>query len=164
METHTRIHASTLLLAAVAAIVAGPMALGQTDCQQEYRPLNGYSVVLDPNQIEWAAPDPNGVRKQNLMRVIAVTVGMPATDKIRACDPDADPVVVTWQDGTMAPIPSEPEYYRWTWTPPMIGVTYHWFQAVDVRTETNDPVTTRGTIVVVAVPRNRPPVLCGGQP
>jgi hypothetical protein len=164
MRTLPRFRASTLLLAAIAAIVAGPLALGQTDCLQEYRPLGGYSVQVDPNQIALGPADPNGVRRPLLLRVITVTVGMQASDKIRACDPDGDPVVVTCQDGELAAEPGRPEYYRWSWTPRQVGVSYHWIEASDERPATSDALTTRGTIVVVTIPRNRPPVLCGGQP
>lgn len=164
MKTLPHFHASTLLLAAIAAMAVGPLAVGQTDCpEQEFPPMTGYSVTLDPNQIA-LTEDPNGVMRPLPLRVMTVTVGQIATDKIRACDPDGDPISVHCQDGVLAAEPNQPEHYRWSWTPTAVGVTYHWIEATDERPVTSDALTVRGTIVVVAIPKNRPPVLCGGQP
>ncbi len=165
MTTLRHFNASTLLRVAIATLFVAPLAFGDADCpDQPYLSLSGYSVTIDSTRIELGPADPNGVRKPLLLRVVAVTVGQIATDKILACDPDADPVAVSCQDGVLAAEPNEPGYYRWSWTPTAIGVTYHWIQAVDERPATNDAMTVRGTIVVVATPKNRPPVLCGGQP
>lgn len=160
-----RFHTSTLLLAAIAALAVAPLVLGDADCpEQAYLGLSGYSVTIDPNQIALGPADTNGFQKPLLLRILTVTVGQIASDKIRACDPDGDPVVLSCQDGELLRDTSQPEYYRWSWSPASVGVSYHWIQATDDRSETGDSLTTRGTIVVVAIPRNRPPVLCGGQP
>lgn len=165
MKTLPRFRASTLLRVAIATLFVTPLTLGQTDCpEQSYLGLSGYSVTIDPDRIELGPADPNGTRKPLMLRILTVTVGQMASDKIRACDPDGDAVRVTCQDGVLTAEPDDSQYSRWSWTPNAIGVSYHWIQAIDERSETGDALTVRGTIVVVAIPRNRPPVLCGGQP
>lgn len=154
---------SLSILAAIGLLA--PLILAADCPDQQYLPLTVYSIQLDVDQIALGPADANGIQRPLLLRPpIVVTLGQAATDKLRACDPDGDPLQVRCQDGTLVAEPNKPERYRWTWTPTAVGVTYHWIEATDERPQTNDSITTRGTLVVVCVPRNRPPSLCGGQP
>lgn len=158
---------STAIPAVLCIAIMAPLVVGDVCGPQAYRPLTGYAVQIDANQIAMGPADANGLSKRLLLRVLTVPLGAAATDKIGACDPDGDLLAMSCQDGLLTALPPDPNgmtYHRWTWTPTSIGVTYHWIEAKDQRPATNDSIATRGTIVVVAIPRNRPPVLCGGQP
>lgn len=172
----------------LAILVAIPLAFGSSfPCpEQLYPPLTGYGVTLDPARIAYDRNDPNDPnyahRRQLLLKIIPVATGRPATYLGFACDPDGDSLAIQAQDGTLVALTGAGEAvtqapldgylplvaggrYRWTYTPAMVGVTYHNIEVVDVRPGTDDARSTQGTLVVVAIPRNaHAPSLCGGQP
>lgn len=179
----------TRLLFLTALTLVTPLVLGQTNCpDQVYLPLTGYSVTLDPAQIAYdheRPDDPNyATRKKLLLGLIYAPVGMTVTRVARVCDLDADGLQMRVQDGTLeilddagkpkAVTPVDGWYnldplgrYRWSYHATGVGITYHWIEARDVRvpapepgtTWVDDARTTRGTVVIVARPRNLPPVL-----
>lgn len=142
--------------------VVSPLVFSAECNEQIYKPLTGYSIQLDENEIAMGPPDSNGVSKRLLIGVVTVPLGRSAVYKLIACDPDGDQLEIRCQDGLITKDDNEANHYYWTWKPLSIGVTYHWIEAQDVRPLTNDSLTTRGTIVVIVIPANRPPVLCGG--
>ena len=185
-------HFAAALLLSVALSARGIMyvLIAQPACPavQEYKVLTGYSVTLDPARISMDRTEPNdpdyALRKPLLLAVYKTPVGKMVTHQGRACEPNSpDPIRVSASNGTLtvlddagaaqAVVPVNGKYlltgsgyYRWTWTPSAIGVTYHWITARDDRTVegANDERSTTGTIVVVTVGKNKPPILAGGLP
>ena len=162
--------------------------VAQEPCpDQIYRPLTGYNIVIDPNRISYDRTEPNDPdyanRKRLLLGVLIVPVNTVASYVSFACDQDGDPLRIKMSDGLLqvldesgAPAAATPDAkgfyrllsggkYRWSFTPAAIGVTYHHLEAWDSRTVlgTNDARKTSATVVIGAIPRNRPPT-CGGLP
>jgi hypothetical protein len=160
---------------------------GNPPCpEQPYLPLTGYPVTLDLAKIAYDRNDPAdpnyATRKQLLVAILPVALGNQAAYEGYACDADGDSLIIKAQDGTLTaltgggePVPQTPVdgyvslvaggRYRWIYTPMSLGVSYHDLEVSDVRPGTTDARSTRGTIVVIAIPRNaHAPSLCGGQP
>lgn len=177
----------TLLLFTIALLCLVPMTFAQTTCpEQAYLPLTGQVVAIDPNLVAYDFNDPNDpnypIRKQLLLNVIPVVVGKTVSYEGYSCDPDGEPISMSCENGSLSilsmdgnvaqTIPSgqwgnllSGGRYRWQWTPTTIGVTYHYVEAKDIRPGTNDSRSIRGTLVVVAIPKNEhAPRLCGGTP
>jgi hypothetical protein len=151
-----------------------PILFAQLSCpDQYYPPLTGYSVELDASQIAYDRQDVNDPnyadRQRLLLRVIVAPIKKAATYEGYACD--EEPVKIHCQDGTLTTMtatgvpatlvdgwyPMATDRYTWRFTPTVIGVTYHWIEASDIRLETDDARMTRGTVVVVAIPKNAKP-------
>lgn len=150
---------------------------------QAYPPLTGYPVTLDPARISMDRTEPNdpdyAARKRLLLAVYTTSIGKAVTHSGRACEPNSpDPIRLKANNGTITVLdnagvpkvvtsvnawyPLETQgYYRWTWAPSEVGISYHSITARDVRTAlaSNDERSTTGTVVVIAMPRNSPPIL-----
>jgi hypothetical protein len=131
----------------------------QTCPTQAYLPFTGYEIAVDATKIAYdhAGTDPNRPAPQRLLvkPPVKVELGRTATVSGWACDPDENPMTLTAAKGTLTMITDG------TWTlrykPTAIGIEY-----INL-TLSDGKATTTGTVVIFAVPANRPPVLCGGR-
>jgi len=80
-----------------------------------------------------------------------------------ACDPDGDVMQITAQKGTII-LNATDKTWTLKYKPTAIGDEYFTVTVVDVR-KTNDAMSTTGTLRVVTIPQNKPPIVgCGSQP
>ena len=145
-------------LVVVAVLVLSVLTFGQTPCPvQKYLSWDDLSVAVDPNQI--AVHPITG--KPLFLGGLSVEVGRQWAYEGYACDPDGDAMAITADSGVL-----DISNYVYTLlrTESSVGVKYINISATDVPTPPAAPITVTGTLVVIAIPRNQPPVLCGGRP
>jgi hypothetical protein len=149
-----------ILLAALAALVVTPLIFGQSEnCpEQAFQDISQCPAVLDANQI---AIDPVMGQRCCLGWILTV-VGSPWTWDGRYCDPDGDAMTLIASMGTLAT--NADGTYTVTGTSSTTGLTYITMTLSDQPATPQTPLTRKGTFAVIAVPKNKPPVLCGGQP
>jgi len=146
-------------LAIVACFIVGPLCFGQ-ECPDQ--------VFLDPNSIPFQY-DPNIIPidpasgERGILNYIIGEVGSPISAEGYWCDPDNDKTTLTVSAGTLS-FPTI-NTYTWNMTPTSISVIPVTF------TLTDEPFfaqlaseTRKGTLLIASVPKNKPPVLCGGKP
>jgi len=145
-----------------------PPVRGQTaPCTvQNYLPLTGYSVPVDPNRIafDYTGSDPArpSPRRLLLCPPIIVGLGQTATHRGWVCDPDNDAMQLTATLGTLT-INSDGTY-DWSYRVMTLGPTYANLTVSDIR-DSGDARSATGTLMVYARPANNPPVLgCGSRP
>lgn len=149
-----------ILLALLAAMLVAPLLFGQSEnCpEQVFQDISQCPTLLDPNQI---AIDPETAQRCCLGWILTVA-GTPWTWDGRYCDPDGDPMTLIASAGTLAV--NVDRTYAVTGTSSVAGLTYVTMTLVDQPAAPQTPLTRKGTFVVIAVPKNRPPSLCAGQP
>lgn len=148
------------LLAVMSAMLVAPLLFGASEnCpEQVFQDISQCPVALDPNQI---AVDPVTGQRCCLGWMTAI-VGSPWTWDGRYCDPDGDSMTLAADKGTLAV--NADGTYSVTGTAGMPGLTYITMTLVDEPSAPQVPFTRKGTFAVIAVPKNRPPSICGGKP
>jgi hypothetical protein len=147
-----------VLFMAVVGLLA-PLILGQATCpEQTFRDIASCPAQLDPAKI---AIDPNTNRACLLGWVTAV-VGSGWTWSKEICDPDSDLMTLTASAGTLK-VNTDGTYVV-TGPAAALGLTYITMTLVDKPPAPLVPITRKGTFVVITIPKNRPPSLCGGLP
>lgn len=145
-------------LAFVACLLLSSMCFAQSCPDQVFIDPNTIPFIYDPNIIPF---DPvSGVRGMLDYRI--VTVGNQLTWEGWWCDPDNNPATLTVSVGTLT-FPTI-NTFTWTMTPATISVIPATFTITDVPEEGQVAETRKGTLLVNSIPRNKPPVLCGGRP
>lgn len=149
-----------ILLASLAAMLVAPLLFGASEnCpEQTFQDISECPVALDPNRI---AIDPYENRMCCLGWLVTVA-GSPWTWDRWHCDPDGDAMTLTSDTGALTV--NGDGTYTVTGTSSTPGLTYVTMTLVDQPSSPQIPITRKGTFVVIAVPKNRPPALCGGQP
>ncbi len=114
--------------------------------------------AVDPNMIAV-----NPVTGERLpLDYIITDVGRQWSYDGYGCDEDGNPMVFSASKGTLSH--PTPETFTLRGTQTVVGVDYIHISVTDVPMPHQSPSTVTGTLVVLAVPQNRPPVLCGGRP
>ena len=122
---------------------------------------------MDPNTIPFAY-DPNtipfdpGSGERGILDYRIVVVGNQLTWDGYWCDPENNPATLTVSAGTLT-FPTI-NTFTWSMTPTSISVIPVTFSITDIPDEGQVAETRKGTLLVNSVPRNKPPVLCGGLP
>lgn len=139
--------------------LASILLVAATVCpEQKYHDYTKSPAVVDPNRI---ALDPASGQRLCLGQVIA-TQGRSWTVAGAVCDPDGDRMTLTasvgelqrWDDGA----------YKVTGPADALGVLYVTLTCTDEPPDATQALTRAGTWIVIVVPPNRAPVLCGGLP
>lgn len=148
-----------ILLAVLAVMLVAPLVFGQSETcpEQVFQVMSQCPAALDPNQI---AVDPETGERCCLGWMTAI-VGVPWTWDGRYCDPDGDAMTLT---STGALTVNVDGTYTVTGTSFVTGLSYVTMTLVDHPVAPNIALTRKGTFVVIAVPKNNAPSLCGGQP
>jgi len=138
----------TILVFAVVSVFAG-----EPCGPQEYPSWDPTPMTVDPNMI--AIHPISGQRL--FLGWIITTVGQPWTYVGSACDPDGDSMTYTVDTGT---ITDNGATYSVN-GPALIDIGLHYVNVsvTDEPLDSAQAVTVTGTLVVVNVPPNRPPVL-----
>jgi len=147
----------TLILLA-GLLLAGLTFAGDSSCpEQTFTDPNSYGYGIDPNEI---AVDP--VSGQRLMLgVVTTEIGVPWEYEGYGCDPDGD----TMTFASEAEIAVDGAVYTLSGIVGQVGLSYYDVSVTDTPADPNMTAYTRtGTVVVVGLPANQPPVLCGGRP
>ncbi len=133
--------------------------LAQAPCpEQTFRDPLTCPVTVDVSKV---AIDPN-TNKPCLLGWVGAVVGSGWTWTGRYCDPDGDPMTLTASAGTLTVNPDGT--YKVTGTVAAAGISYYTLTLVDKPPIPQVPIMRKGTFVVIGLPKNRPPSLCGGLP
>ena len=157
-EEEERIRIMSKKLSLVTCFIVGSLCFGQECPDQVFMDPNSIPFVYDPNTIPF---DPvSGVR--GILDYRIVTVGHQLTWEGWWCDPENNPATLTVSAGTLA-FPTT-NTFTWIMTPTSVTVIPITFTITDSPEEGQIAETRKGTLLVAAVPANKPPVLCGGRP
>ncbi|HUV65376.1 MAG TPA: hypothetical protein VMW24_15880 [Sedimentisphaerales bacterium] len=143
----------------VAVLILGSLTLAQTPCpEQEYLSWSGLAVQIDPNQIAIhpVTGDPL------FLGEVMVELGREWSYEGYACDEDGHAMTVTTDHGQLEI--SDAYVFTLRATETSIGVRYVNITATDVPEPPAMAIAVTGTLVVITVPKNNAPVLCGGRP
>jgi hypothetical protein len=156
MMAHFQVKFFVLLFGGMA--VVAPLLFGQvTECpDQEFKSWTGLSFQVDPNRI---AVDPYSGQRLFLGWRYGI-VGTAWIWDANACDPDGDSLMLTASKGNL--LRSTGDAYRVTGAATAVGTIYVDVTATDQPGEGRTALTRKGTFVIVVLPANRPPSLCGG--
>ncbi len=114
--------------------------------------------AVDPNMIAV-----NPVTGERLpLDYIITDVGREWSYDGYGCDDDGNLMVFSASKGVLSH--PTPETFTLRGTQTAVGVDYIHISVTDVPMEHQTAYTVTGTLVVLAVQPNRPPVLCGGRP
>ncbi|MCE5324891.1 MAG: hypothetical protein ABFE07_10230 [Armatimonadia bacterium] len=140
-------------------LLLAPLVFAQTCPTQPFVDWSKWAVTLDPVQI---ATDPNTGQKCVLGPPIYTHPGQTWTIRASICDPDSDPMTLTASMGTL--VVHADNTYTLTGAALTLGIQYVTMTLVDQYQIPSESITRKGTWVIVSIPKNKPPVLCGGLP
>ena len=145
-------------LVLVACVLVGSLCFGQECPDQVFMDPDSIPFAYDPNSIPF---DPaSGVR--GILDYRIVVVGNQLTWDGYWCDPENNPATLTVSAGSLV-FPTI-NTFTWSMMSISVSVTPITFTITDIPDEGQVPKTRKGTLLVNSVPRNKPPVLCGGRP